>query len=116
MLHAAEEATVENRELAIRDACRVADVDRAEKLFAPLGSGSIDEAFNALQPVMQDDINVHRFVFAYRTRGLADLLGHDYAHTILRQCVRFCCDHERNRIDGKRAESPIRALMAFSVA
>ena len=71
----------------------------------------LDDAFNALQPVMQDDINVHRFVFAHRTRGLADLLGKDYAYTILRQCVRFCCDHEQNRIDRKRAESPIRTLM-----
>jgi hypothetical protein len=116
MLHAAEEATVENRDLAnrdlaIRDACRVADVERAEQLFAPLAAGSLDAAFNALQPVMQDEINVHRFVFAYRTRGLADLLGHDYAHTILRQCVRFCCDHERSRITRNYAEDPIRALM-----
>jgi hypothetical protein len=110
-LHAAEEATVENRELAIRDACRVADVERAEKLFAPLGSGPLDAAFNALQPAMQDEINVHRFVFAYRTRGLADLLGKEYAHTILRQCVRFCCNHEQDRISRKGAESPIRALM-----
>src|SRR5262245_64299192 len=62
MLHAAEEATVENRELAIRDACRVADVDRAEKLFAPLANASLDEAFNVLQPAMQDEVNVHRFV------------------------------------------------------
>jgi hypothetical protein len=60
---------------------------------------------------MQDEINVHRFVFAYRTRGLADLLGKDYAYTILRQCVRFCCDHERMRITQKRPEDPIRALM-----
>ncbi|HJS06695.1 MAG TPA: hypothetical protein VJ809_03520, partial [Pirellulales bacterium] len=35
-MHAAEEAAVENRAIAIRDACRVGDVDRAEKLFAPL--------------------------------------------------------------------------------
>jgi hypothetical protein len=110
-MHAAEEATVENRELAIRDACRVADFDKAEQLFAPLANAKLDEAFNALQPVMQDDINVHRFVFAHRTRGLADLLGKDYAYTILRQCVRFCCEHERSRIASKRAESPIRALM-----
>jgi hypothetical protein len=110
-MHAAEEATVENRELAIRDACRVADFEKAEKLFAPLANAKLDDAFNALQPVMQDDINVHRFVFAHRTRGLADLLGSDYAYTILRQCVRFCCDHERNRISRKGAESPIRALM-----
>jgi hypothetical protein len=110
-MHAAEEATVENRSLAIRDACRVADFEKAEQLFAPLASAKLDDAFNALQPVMQDDINVHRFVFAHRTRGLADLLGTDYAYTILRQCVRFCCEHERGRINGKHAESPIRALM-----
>jgi hypothetical protein len=110
-MHAAEEATVENRSLAIRDACRVADFEKAEKLFAPLANAKLDEAFNALQPAMQDDINVHRFVFAHRTRGLADLLGTDYAYTILRQCVRFCCEHERGRISGKRTESPIRALM-----
>jgi hypothetical protein len=110
-MHAAEEATVESRAIAIRDACRVGDVQKAERLFAPLATAPLDEAFNTLQPVMQDDINVHRFVFAHRTRGLAELLGKDYAYTILRQCVHFSCDHERNRIDGKRAESPIRALL-----
>ena len=110
-MHAAEEATVENRSLAIRDACRVADVERAEKLFAPLAHAPLDDAFNALQPAMQDEINVHRFVFAHRTRGLADLLGKDYAYTILRQCVRFCCNHEQDRIKRKGAESPIRSVM-----
>ncbi|MEX2174356.1 MAG: hypothetical protein WD872_08340 [Pirellulaceae bacterium] len=111
-MHAAEEATVENAGTGIRDACRVADVERAEKLFAPLGKqGTLDEAFNALQPLMQDDINVHRFVFAYRTHGLADLLGQDYAHTILRQCVRFCATHERGRISRNNPESPIRTLL-----
>ena len=110
-MHAAEEATVENREIAIRDACRTADVERAERLFAPLAKGTIDEAFNALQPVTQDDINVHRFVFTHRTHELARLLGKDHAYTILRQCVRFSCDHEQPRIADNRPESPIRALM-----
>lgn len=108
---AAEEATIENAGIAIRDACRVADVERAEKLFAPFSAATLDDAFNVLQPVMQDDINVHRFVFAYRTHGLAKLLGKDHAYTILRQCVRFCVDHEQGRINGKHGESPIRALM-----
>jgi hypothetical protein len=110
-LHAAEEATVENVGLAIRDACRAADLDRAEALFAPLPGRSLDEAFAALQPAVQDDINVHRFVFAYRTYGLAGLLGQEYAHTILRQCIHFCAYEERGRIERKYAESPIRALM-----
>jgi hypothetical protein len=110
-MHFAEEATVENVGIAIRDACRIADVDKAEKLFAPLASAPLDDAFNALQPAMQDDINVHRFVFAYRTHSLAKLLGKDFAHAILRQCVHFCVDHERGRINNNRPESPIRALM-----
>ena len=110
-MHAAEEATVENRDIAIRDACRVGDVEKAERLFAPLANARLDDAFNTLLPTMQDEINVHRFVFAHRTRGLADLLGKDYAYTILRQCVHFSCNHEQSRINNKRAEDPIRALM-----
>jgi hypothetical protein len=110
-MHAAEEATVENIGIAIRDACRVADVERGEKLFGKLAAAPLQEAFDALQPAMQDDINVHRFVFAHRTHGLAQLLGKEYAHAILRQCVRFCAEHEQGRIKRNHAESPIRALM-----
>lgn len=47
-LHAAEGATIE---IAIRDACRVSEVQRAETLFAPLAAAPLDEAFNALQLV-----------------------------------------------------------------
>jgi hypothetical protein len=110
-MHAAEEATVENAGIAIRDACRKADVEQASKLFSPMATASLLDAFSVLQPVMQDDINVHRFVFAYRTHGLADLLGKDHAFTILRQCIRFCCHHEQQRINRNQPESPIRALM-----
>jgi hypothetical protein len=60
---------------------------------------------------MQDDLYVHRFVFAHRTRGLAKLLGRDFAYTILRQCVRFCCNHEQSRINRSAAEPATRALM-----
>lgn len=110
-MHAAEEATVENTGLAIRDACRVGEVDKGEKLFSSFEKAPLEDAFNALQPLMQDDVNVHRFVFAHRTYGLAGLLGQDYAYTILRQCVRFSCSHEQGRITRKGQESPIRALM-----
>jgi hypothetical protein len=110
-MHAAEEAAIEGTGIAIRDACRATDVERAEKLFAPLANRSLADAFNVLQPAMQDDINVHRFVFAHRTYGLADLLGKDYAYTILRQCVRFCVSHEQGRKKHNSPESPIRTLM-----
>ena len=109
--HAAEEATVENLGISIRDACRAADVEKGEKLFASQAKASLDDMFNILQPAMQDDINVHRFVFAHRTYGLASLLGKDHAYTILRQCVRFCVNHEQGRKKHNSPESPIRALM-----
>jgi hypothetical protein len=107
-LHAAEHTGDLGTE--IRDACRNADVNRGENLLATVAHEPLD-AFNALQPAMQDDLNVHRFVFAHRTYGLAELLGKDYSYSILRQCVRFCADHERMRIEHEQAESPIRALM-----
>jgi hypothetical protein len=118
-MHAAEESTISTASdpravelsVAIRDACRAGDVSRGERLFAKLANSSVDVTCALLQPTMQDDINVHRFVFAHRTRGLAELLGKDHAYTILRQCVRFCVSHEQGRLRGNHPESPIRALM-----
>ena len=109
-LHAAEHAAVGDVGVQIRDACRKVDVDRGEKLLAAAGDSPLD-LFNALQPAVQDDLNVHRFVFAHRTYGLVGLLGKEYSYSLLRQCVRLCADHERIRIEHKQAESPIRALM-----
>jgi len=110
-LHAADHAAEGNVDLQIRDAVRQTNLDGAETLFSVVGEAPIDEMFNVLQPVMQDDINIHRFVFAFRTHGLAKLLGDEYAFDILRQCVRFCINHEQNRISRGYPESPIRALM-----
>ena len=94
----------------IRDACRQVNVDLGENLLATVGDSPL-KAFNALQPAMQDDLNVHRFVFAHRTYGLVGLLGKEYSYSLLRQCVRFCANHEQMRIDHDRPESPIRALV-----
>ena len=95
----------------LRDASRKGNIKRAEEIFAAVGQGTPEGAFNQLQLVVQDDINVHRFVLAHRAFGLIKLVGSQYAHTLLRQCVRLCVTHEQNRIRSKRNESPIRALM-----
>lgn len=108
-IHAAEHAEGDLGE-QIRAACRVPDAQLGEKLLLSVTDSPLD-AFNALQPAMQDDLNVHRFVFAHRTYGLVGLLGEEYAYSILRQCVRFCADHERMRIEHKQPESPIRAIV-----
>ena len=109
-IHAAEHASEGDVGTQIRDACRKVDVARGEKLLAGVGGSPLD-AFNALQPAIQDDLNVHRFVFAHRTYGLVGLLGEEYSYSMLRQCVRLCADHERERINGNHAESPIRTLV-----
>jgi hypothetical protein len=98
--HAAEHVDGSDLGVQIRDACRKVDVDRGEKLLATVGDSPL-AAFNALQPAIQDDLNVHRFVFAHRTYGLVGLLGKEYSYSLLRQCVRLCADHERMRIEHK---------------
>ena len=112
-LHAAEHAehvAVGDAGVQIRDACRQVDPKRGEQLLAEVGGSPLD-AFNALQPAIQDDLNVHRYVFAHRTYGLVNLLGPEYSYSLLRQCVRLCADHERQRIQHKQTEPPIRKVL-----
>lgn len=108
-IHAAEHAAEGDLAIQVRDACRKPDVKLGEALLATAKTPL--DAFNMLQPAMQDDMNVHRFVFAHRTYGLVGLLGKEYSYSLLRQCVRFCADHERNRLERKYEASPIRELL-----
>src|SRR5688500_3101552 len=66
-IHAAEHAAEGDLGIQIRDAARRGDMEGGEKLFSTVADAPMEEMFNILQPVMQDDINVHRFVFAHRT-------------------------------------------------
>lgn len=93
-------------------ATRAAKMDEAEHLFAMQFQGNGHEkAFNALLWSVADDNDVHRFVLAHRAYGLINLVGPEHAHTMLRQCVRYCIDSEQGRINRNRPESPIRQLL-----
>jgi flagellar basal body rod protein FlgC len=81
---------------ALRMAVRRKNFDGAERTFAALARGSIDDAYNDLQLLVQDDDNVHRVVLAWRAWALLDLTGKEHAHTLLRQSVRFCIDEGGN--------------------
>jgi hypothetical protein len=109
-IHAAEHNSTDDPAIQIRDACRKANVEQGEKLLAGVAGPPLS-AFNALQPAIQDDLNVHRFVFAHRTYGLVGLLGAEYSYAMLRQCVRLCAFHEQERIENEQPEPPIRALV-----
>ena len=88
-------AGAEEGELLL-EASRSGDMEQAERIFATSANRSLEDAFNALLWAIQDNANVHRFAIAHRAWELIDIVGAEHAHTILRQCVRFCVDNESN--------------------
>jgi hypothetical protein len=93
----------------LRDATRRREVARGERVLAALASGSLEEAYNDLQYIVQDNANVHRVVLAWRSWALLDLTGKEHAFTMLRQSVRFCCSEEAGI--RKRGDDPLRTLL-----
>jgi hypothetical protein len=97
---------------ALREATRSMDMAAAERNFAALARGPLDTAYNDLQYVVQDYIDVHRVVLAWRSWVLLDFAGKENAHTLLRQSVRFCIDEEQGLRKHKRGgEEALRALL-----
>jgi len=78
----------------LREATRKGDMDKAERTFATLAKGPVGEAFNHLQFSIQDEVDVHRVVLAWRAWVSLDLTGKEHAQTLLRQSVRFCVEQE----------------------
>ena len=97
---------------AVRGAMRKLDVDAAEVHFARIyREGSPQEAYDQLQTVIHDDIDVHRIVLAERVWDILRFLGPQHAHTMLRTSVRHCVDvEERRQRRGKREPSLRRVL------
>lgn len=92
----------------LRQLVRQADMDKAEQLFATLHQNDSSLAFDTLLYTIADEVDVHRFVLAYRGLGLIDVAGQEHSHTLLRQCVRHCVDFEQQRMAKGRQASPIR--------
>jgi hypothetical protein len=96
----------------LQQATRKADFDEAERTFAALAKGQpAGEAFNHLQYAVQDEVDVHRVVLAWRSWALLDLTGKDQAHTLLRQSVRYAVRTEQSIVDKKRRPPAIRAVL-----
>lgn len=94
----------------LRDNCRRADVEAAERTLATM-TGPVGEAYNHLQFAVQDEIDVHRVVLAWRAWVLLDFTGTEQAQTLLRQSVRFCVNSEQERLKRGNKEPAIRALL-----
>ena len=76
------------------EASRAADMERGERVFAAAMQKSPKHAYNQLLWAVQDNSNVHRFALAHRAWKLIDVVGVEHAHTLLRQCIRFCVHQE----------------------
>ncbi len=97
--------------LAMRDASRQGKIDEADALFASVANQSPEAMFEALHHMVEDDMNVHRFVMAHRAFALINLVGKEHAHTLLRQSVRLCAHHDQGRVKRNQPGSPIQQLL-----
>jgi hypothetical protein len=95
----------------VRQATRQADAATADKVLAALARGSLSDAYNQLQLSVQDEVDVHRVVLAWRSWATLDLTGQEAALTLLRQSVQYCVDTERERIKNKRGEPGVRTAL-----
>ena len=104
-IEAAELPSNSNGAELLQAATRSKDVEKAERTFAALAKGPIGEAYNHLQFSVQDEVDVHRVVLAWRSWAILDLTGKELASTLLRQSVRFCA-REGGGNKGLRALLP----------
>jgi hypothetical protein len=95
----------------LQAATRKAEFDGAERTFAALAKQPPGEAFNHLQFTVQDEVDVHRVVLAWRSWALLDLTGKERAHTLLRQSVRYAVRTEQWIKDKKRQPPAIRTVL-----
>src|SRR5439155_23699840 len=73
------------------EAARAMKLAQAEQIFAAL-PGTAEQTYDDVQLMIQDDLNVHRVVLAWRAWEVLDFIGKDHARDMLRQTVRFCSD------------------------
>ena len=75
---------------------------------SPRCHGTPEQTYDDMQLMIQDDLNVHRVVLAWRAWEVLDFIGKDHARDMLRQTVRFCSDprHSSRRSTPSRPCCP----------
>ena len=97
-------------------ATRAGNMEVAEGAFAMLAKGPLDIAYSQLLQSVEDEIDVHRVVLAWRAWAMLDVAGQENAHTLLRQSVRFCVAGERDRAAaGERCPASGRCFPSSSI-
>jgi hypothetical protein len=88
------------------EASRAHRIPEGDQLFMAAAKTSLQDAYNDLQDIVHDDINVHRVVLAWRSWETIDFTGTDHARTLLRQSVHFCCNAENKGNSNIRTVLP----------
>lgn len=95
----------------LREVCRRGDIEAADRTFATLMKGPAGEAFNHLQYEIEDEVDVHRVVLAWRAWDTLELAGQEWAHCLLRQSVRYCANVERQMMERGHNRSSVRTAL-----
>jgi hypothetical protein len=95
----------------LRQMSRSGDIEKADRTFAALAKVPVGEAFNHLQFAVEDEVDVHRVVLAWRAWDTLDLAGQEWANTLLRQSIRYCANTEKRMIEKGYKPSPIRTVL-----
>jgi hypothetical protein len=95
----------------MRESVRAVDWEGAESRFANLVRGPVGEAYNHLQFAVHDEVDVHRVVLSWRAWVMLDLAGEEYAHSLLRQSVRYCLNSEEWLRDNQRPAPGVRDVL-----
>jgi hypothetical protein len=93
----------------LREAVHKKDMAAADATFAALSRGKLEDAYDDLQPIVEDAVDVHRVALAWRAWETLDLTGKEHAQTLLRQSVHFCVDMEGR--EGFRGANGIRQVL-----
>jgi hypothetical protein len=95
----------------LRQKVHARDRAGAERVMEAMVRDNPGEAYQHLQFTVQDEVNVHRIVLAWRAWAILDLVGKEHAAAMLRQSVRFCVQSEQNMHERKYSGSPIRTQL-----
>jgi len=90
---------------------RAREQEPAERSLAALEQVSRLRAYEELQTVVRDDMNVHRVVLAWRAHDLLRLTGDEHATTMMRQSLRFCIQEDGQQASRGRYPNEFRALL-----
>lgn len=95
----------------LRSVARTGDINRADRVGVGLADLPCHEAFQHVMMEVEDEVDVHRVVLAWRALDTLSIAGTEWANCLLRQSIRYCANVENQLLQNKRTPSPIRQLL-----